>query len=49
MEKNHIFTSGLRVAINQIGKHGSNVAIAIVDIKIAAKILAINGSDINDM
>lgn len=37
-------TSGFSVSMSQIGKQGSNVDIAIVEIKIAPQIFAINGS-----
>lgn len=41
-------TSGFIFAINHIGKHGSSMAIAIVDMKIAPEILSITTSDSKD-
>lgn len=37
--------SGFRVAINQIGRHGSRIAIAIVETKMAPTISNMMGSD----
>lgn len=42
---NREITSGFRVAINQIGKHGSNMAMAIVETNMAPTISNIIGSD----
>lgn len=42
------FTSGFKLAINQMGKQGSSMAIAIVDTKMAPEILIMTTSDSSD-
>lgn len=43
-----VYTSGCRFAINQIGRHGSNIAIAVVETKMAPAIWTIIVSDNKD-
>lgn len=48
MERRRYFTSGFKVAISQIGRHGSKIAIAVVETNIAPAICTIIVSDRNN-